>query len=254
MTCESVLDHTCPSGHRRTYKCHQGPPASCIKCEKAAQLAAAKLQKEFEKQQKRDEEQREHAQRIAKLDEEIEAELEAQRERERAQQRANAILQKQRDLTDAKARTARLSAPRPAPPPVPQPSASPEPPRNTPPQPPAAAPTVLPQSQPDAQTSAPPPSAPSSSPEPLPPSASEQEWQRQKDMEGANNPHIDALMEMTGLEEVKEQVLRIKAKIDVSQRQGTSVKDERFNIVLQGNPGTGEWFQCGAPYAILKTM
>lgn len=59
-------------------------------------------------------------------------------------------------------------------------------------------------------------------------------------MEGASNAHIDAIMEMTGLEEVKAQVLRIKAKIDVSQRQGTSVTDERFNVVLQGNPGTGE--------------
>ena len=59
-------------------------------------------------------------------------------------------------------------------------------------------------------------------------------------MDGADNLHIDAIMEMTGLEEVKAQVLRIKSKIDVSKRQGTSVTDERFNVVLQGNPGTGE--------------
>ncbi|EKM48078.1 uncharacterized protein PHACADRAFT_109430, partial [Phanerochaete carnosa HHB-10118-sp] len=74
----------------------------------------------------------------------------------------------------------------------------------------------------------------------LPLSKAEREWQRQKNTEGAHNPAIDAIMEMTGLEEVKAQVLRIKAKIDTTQRQGASLKDERFNVVLRGNPGTGK--------------
>ncbi|EKM60623.1 uncharacterized protein PHACADRAFT_133236 [Phanerochaete carnosa HHB-10118-sp] len=47
-------------------------------------------------------------------------------------------------------------------------------------------------------------------------------------------------MEMTGLEEVKAQVLRIKAKIDTIQRQDASLTDEQFNIVMRGNPGTGK--------------
>ena len=47
-------------------------------------------------------------------------------------------------------------------------------------------------------------------------------------------------MDMVGLEGVKSQVLGIKAKIDVSLRQGTDVKDERFNVSLLGNPGTGK--------------
>lgn len=65
-------------------------------------------------------------------------------------------------------------------------------------------------------------------------------------MEGAHNEAIDAIMEMTGLEAVKEQVLKIKVKIDTTKRQGTSLKDERFNIVLLGNPGTGKLavFNC----------
>jgi replication-associated recombination protein RarA len=49
-------------------------------------------------------------------------------------------------------------------------------------------------------------------------------------------------MDMTGLEAVKAQVLKIKAKIDVTKRQNTSLKDERFNVVLLGNPGTGDYF------------
>ena len=46
-------------------------------------------------------------------------------------------------------------------------------------------------------------------------------------------------MEMIGLEQVKSQVLRIKAKVDTSIRQNTDLKKERFGLVLLGNPGTG---------------
>jgi hypothetical protein len=73
----------------------------------------------------------------------------------------------------------------------------------------------------------------------IPISPSRDLWQRQKDLEGADNEAIDAIMEMIGLEEVKSQVLDIKAKIDTAVRQNASLKDERFNITFLGNPGTG---------------
>ena len=65
------------------------------------------------------------------------------------------------------------------------------------------------------------------------------EWQRQKDQENATNPAIDAIMEMIGLEDVKNQVLKIKSKVDTALRQGTDMKKERLGLVLLGNPGTG---------------
>lgn len=70
-------------------------------------------------------------------------------------------------------------------------------------------------------------------------SAAELEWKRQKAVNGAKNKAIDELMGMVGLEEVKEQVLAIKAKVDTCHRQGTNLSGERFNVVFQGNPGTG---------------
>lgn len=45
-------------------------------------------------------------------------------------------------------------------------------------------------------------------------------------------------MELIGLKDVKLQILHIKDKVEVSESQGTSLTDERFNIVLLGNPGT----------------
>ncbi|KAL9085436.1 MAG: hypothetical protein Q9165_007586 [Trypethelium subeluteriae] len=65
-------------------------------------------------------------------------------------------------------------------------------------------------------------------------------WQRQKDHEGAQNDALDDLMKMIGLEDVKDQFLTIKDKVDTSVRQGVDMKDERFSASLLGNPGTGK--------------
>lgn len=66
-----------------------------------------------------------------------------------------------------------------------------------------------------------------------------EQWEHQKTYENTNNEHIDALMNMVGLESVKRQVLDVKDKIDTSLRQGASLQKERFGVVLLGNPGTG---------------
>lgn len=94
------------------------------------------------------------------------------------------------------------------------------------------------------------PPSPSPSPGPAPPAAhtaapplhseASAEWKRQKENEGAQNDAIDAIMEMSGLEKVKDQILRIKAKVEVAARQGTSLKNERFSVSMLGNPGTGK--------------
>lgn len=94
-------------------------------------------------------------------------------------------------------------------------------------------------SQPAPQTIPPRSPTPPGNPATANVSSPEAEWQRQKDVEGASSAAIDTVMGMIGLEEVKRQMLRIKDKIEVTQRQGTSLNDERFNIVLLGNPGTG---------------
>ena len=69
-------------------------------------------------------------------------------------------------------------------------------------------------------------------------SPSQQDWERRKKVDGASNDAIDNIMELIGLEQVKEQVLSIYAKMEITKRQGIPL-NERFNIVLLGNPGTG---------------
>ena len=70
-----------------------------------------------------------------------------------------------------------------------------------------------------------------------PRTAAKQEWERRKIQD---DDAIEELMDLVGLEEIKEQILAILAKVRVCRHQGTALKEERFHSVFQGNPGTGE--------------
>jgi hypothetical protein len=70
-------------------------------------------------------------------------------------------------------------------------------------------------------------------------SSAKDEWERQKEFEGQQNEALDELMGMIGLEDVKEQFLSIKGKVDTAVRQNIDMKDERFGAALLGNLGTG---------------
>ena len=71
-------------------------------------------------------------------------------------------------------------------------------------------------------------------------SPSEDDWAHRKAVEGKSNEHVDRTMALVGLEAVKQQVLSVMDKIEVVKQQGTSLKDQRFNVAFLGNPGTGE--------------
>ena len=65
------------------------------------------------------------------------------------------------------------------------------------------------------------------------------EWEHQKEFECAKNEALDSLMDMIGLEDVKDKFLSIKSKVDTAVRQNVDMKGERFGAALLGNPGTG---------------
>lgn len=57
---------------------------------------------------------------------------------------------------------------------------------------------------------------------------------------GASNGALDELMDLIGLESVKEEFLARKSVIDLAIRQDTPLSDARFSCSLLGNPGTGK--------------
>ena len=240
MACEHILDRKCPKGHIQTWKCHESPPSICSKCERAAKVEEQKKAKAAALQKKRDAEDLAHAQRLADIDEKIAAEAQAHRDRQLALDRIRAIEQKQKDLESAISRTSQAVA---TPGPlstagVSDEEPSPSPPTSSKPSSGRTQPVPNPlQTTPKAKKS---PISVSTQPNVPSLSESQKNWRRRKEIDGANNDAIDSIMDMIGLEEVKAQVLRIYERIEVTKRQGTSLKDERFNIVLLGNPGTGK--------------
>ena len=238
MLCEHVESVRCPNGHAQQWKCHKGPPPTCIKCEREQELIENKRQKQFALQEKRDAEQRDHERQMADLEADLARERETARYARDAEERRRALEQKRMDV-EAAAEQARAATSPPVQTTSPPealhsniPSAS-----NV-----AATPVAdasIPKPQPSTTYSVSiSPSTPTPTPTPKS-SAAKEEWERQKRMDGAVNPPIDAIMAMTGLEDVKKQVLRIKTKVETSTRQGTDLKGERLNIAMLGNPGTG---------------
>lgn len=66
------------------------------------------------------------------------------------------------------------------------------------------------------------------------------DWEYQKTFLNAQSTELDSLMEMIGLETVKEKFLAIKAKVDLAVSQNIRLDQERFGTVFVGNPGTGK--------------
>lgn len=64
-------------------------------------------------------------------------------------------------------------------------------------------------------------------------------WKHRKLVKNESNSVIDEVMKLQGLEDVKMTFLKILDKVNICKRQGRSLNRERFNIVFQGNPGTG---------------
>jgi hypothetical protein len=200
----------------------------CRKCERATELAEGKKAKAADWRQKRDAEDLAHAKRLVDIDEKIGSWRSWRSCASAAEERTRAIQPKQKDLDTAKSRTSQAV--------VTSPISAGVSDAHDPPFPPASLRNSQPALSPQDTTRNPPRSVPT---EPEAASQSQKDWERRKKVDGASNDAIDSIMELIGLEEVKEQVLSIYAKIEVTKRQGISLKDERFNIVLLGNPGTG---------------
>jgi hypothetical protein len=232
MRCEYVMYSKCPTkGHEQQWKCDKGPPQACVKCDREAAAAEKKRQEEFARREKREAEQRLHDQHMAELDAKIAQQRDSLRDAQLEEERKRAVGQKTQELRD----TAILAARAPGVPDLPV-NVARSPPANTPQA--SQASSHQPIGADGYQTV--PPNATSSNRAPSPvKSNAREEWQRQKNLYGELNDAIDSITEMTGLEAVKEQVLRIKDKADTSRRQNSSLTGERFNVCMLGNPGTG---------------
>ena len=244
MLCEQVMTSNCAVGHAQTWKCHQKQPLTCRICERDAKRAAEKVQKDFELQKKRDAEQQAHDEKMAKIREKLDAQIQAQKDLQLAKEREAALKQQEQDVKDAEERLRQKDEA--------EKKRKDEEKKRAAEQA-AASSSSITTAVVDSVKSAmntltgTSPNRPSrdknaaknNTGKKKRTSEAQSDWRRRKDTDGVVNAHIDAIMEMIGLEPVKQQVLKIMDKVDVNIRQGTSLAKERFNVVLLGNPGTG---------------
>lgn len=233
MQCEYVLRDQCPKGHKQSWKCHKPPPKACTKCEEDAKRHQIEMQKAFKIKEERDRKDNEHLSYMAKLDAMLEIEKQRMKDAQISREREVAIRQREQDIERARA----LADGKHHPSPQPQPQSvddragvrnvQPAPANSN--RPYGKKPTLAPElAEPQIHGGRPKRESPA-----------KDEWESQKKMENASNDAIDSVMDMVGLEEVKLQILKIKAKIDASIRQNSNMKEDRLNVAFLGNPGTG---------------
>ncbi len=253
LQCKVPLDDRCDKGHVLTWRCFRGRPKDCPTCVKNAAAKRKQQEKEFELKQKRDREAEAHTQRLAEIESELEAKRQEAISLRLSEERALEIRQKEKDLASATSRAI------PTKPPArnTQSHNASSPTKDNVQSPPPAPPQQNTKSHNESSTT-------KDNVQPLPPisadnqniatdesvqpvtmrmdftSESRDDWQHQKGVENAANEAIDEIMDLVGLEDIKSQVLKIKAKIDSSKRQHSDVKKERFNAAFLGNPGTGK--------------
>jgi hypothetical protein len=208
------------NAHHLTYQCHRRQPLSCVKCDEEAQHEQERRQRDHELNLQRQRNQDIYRVRLKEIEDEIAHERRIMTDKAQQRQREDVLRQRNADLAAVKAASKlAMSAPkdRKLSPghKVSGANATPEVVQNSEPD------QALLRGDVDNDESA------------------VAEWQYCKDYEGAENGALDELMKMIGLEEIKKEVMSIKAKIDTTVRQGVDLQDSRFGATLLGNPGTG---------------
>ena len=241
MKCQQVVSDQCPQGHKITWRCSVLRPASCATCDAETRRIAERQQRDLLLEQTRQEKQRAYAQQLAEIQDEIDHQRRLMRERREDSERVKVLHQHRQDLDNIRAQQQRanvLSVQRPE-------HRGKDHDRNKLQSLPGTypiAPEVSPRDDKHVgpSSSASTQQALSDDEARLTKSLAVEDWEHQKTYEDAKNESLDELMNMIGLENVKEGFLEIKADIDLAIRQNRDMQKERFGAALLGNPGTGE--------------
>ena len=221
MLCAQPFKEKCPADvHTMSWKCHQGRPATCSACDRLAKALERQAKLDIKAQEQRDKAQREYDMKMIELQAKLQYQQDALNDMQAQKDRQNELKQKEKEIEDVKqqvrdAETAAKKA--------------------------VAKANALSQNPSQDAANGPPPSTSNAAapPRPMFPSAAREKWEDQKRVDGVQNDAIDKIMDMTGLEQVKEKILRIKGSLDTMRRQDVPIDKERINLVLLGNPGTG---------------
>lgn len=232
MACLVIVHDHCPKKHKLTWRCSKLRPASCPECDAEALVLAKRQEADAKLDQSRQRKQAEYARQLAEIQDKIDRSRREVQEHNEDEERDVALRQRQKDLENALRHAERSKKQKQAKQTTSEPQMHGSLEQETPSQ--------------NAGNSESQKAGATSSNDVLHdenlavPSAARDDWEYQKQLEGSTNEQLDELMAMIGLENVKEAFLDIKARVDLTVRQGTSLAKERFGASLLGNPGTGK--------------
>lgn len=228
MPCQVQLSDKCPQKHKLTWQCSKLRPASCSVCDAEARALAKRQELNAQLDRVRQQKQAAYASKLAEIQDEIDRSRREVQEQNEDEERDIALRQRQKDLENTRRNSERVTKQRE----TKKAAATSRVPGN-----PAVAKGPGTANETNIRQK---PQAEAADTTEKILSAAQDEWEHQKRSENATNEQLDELMTMTGLENVKEAFLDIKAKIDLAVRQNTSLAKERLGVSLLGNPGTGK--------------
>jgi hypothetical protein len=103
MHCKAIVKTNCPQNHNISRRCHDKAALTCKKCEAEARAKEQRQKRDYELDQLRQEKQRVYAAQLAALDDEIEHEKRLRKNQDEDNDRQNALMQKKQDLANLKA-------------------------------------------------------------------------------------------------------------------------------------------------------
>lgn len=217
VECTQLLERTCEKGHKIRFTCSKAKEA-CSKCVEEQKALERRVQRDFELEKHRLQAQAKYAAELQQIQDEMEHLKRARKIAEDDEEAKKQLDQQKSDLAalkEASTRSEALKA--------------------------AEKARVLDSEKRKAQKQS---KVLSQSRDPNqpwpPPTSAKEEWELLKQVELAKSEPLDELMDMIGLEDVKQEFLSIKSRVDTAVRQGVSLSKERFGCSLLENPGTGK--------------
>jgi hypothetical protein len=227
--CRKIVESVCSRNHKFSRACFRND-STCRVCEAEDHRQELKRRRDHKLEADRKRKEQEYARQLAELQDELAHERRILRDQSEQDERDNVLQQHRQDLTSLRENFARAKNIRKKDPSimttcVNQPSTTTDL--------PGAAPNPSPGTQQDMAKDQ------SKGGLDALASSAKDEWEHQKKYEGAQNEALDSVMDMIGLEDVKDKFLSIKSRVDTTVRQAIDMKGERFGATLLGNPGTG---------------
>jgi len=218
MGCHQIVKKTCDRGHSTKVVCTERQK-SCGTCKKINDDARRRLQRNIDLEKARQAKQAQYERELQKIQDDLDHEKRLLNDAQAQEQHKTTLAQQQAELKSLQARRKRAEAQK------------------------LAAEEAKAAAGSATTTAADPKKTPLTKSRNGPlgePQNAAERWEQMKEHDHVEIPAVDSLMEMIGLESVKEIFLSIVDRVDTAIRQEVSLSEERFSCTLLGNPGTGK--------------